>query len=76
MLPINGCDPEINVLFIGGYILEKLHVRKSIDIASLFKMGNRDLKISTDHMILALDWLYIISVIDYKNNKVLLNEAC
>ncbi len=75
MLPINGSHPEVNVLFIGGYILEKLKKENSIRITSLFKLGDKELSVSTDHIILALDWLYTISAIDYKNNKVLLNET-
>jgi len=75
MIPSNGCHPEINVLFIGGFILKTLKEQNNIDIASLFKKGNNELKVSTDHMILALDWLYVISAIDYKKNEITLNEV-
>jgi hypothetical protein len=75
MIPFNGCHPEINVLFIGGFILKALKEQKNINMVSLFKKGNDELKISTDHMILALDWLYVISAIDYKNNEIILNET-
>lgn len=75
MLPVSGCHPEVNVLFIGGYILKKVQENHGIDIISLFKLGNKELKVSTDHMILALDWLYTISAIDCKNNEVFLHEA-
>lgn len=75
MLPSNGCHPEINVLFIGGYILKILEQQQSINIELLFKKGSSELKVSTDHMILALDWLYIISAINYKKNEIILNEV-
>jgi hypothetical protein len=75
MLPSNGCHPEINVLFIGGFILKTLKEHKNINTTALFIKGNNELNVSTDHMILALDWLYVISAIDYKNNEITLNEV-
>ena len=75
MLPSNGCHPEINVLFIGAFILKTLKEHKSIDTITLFKKGNNELSVSTDHMILALDWLYVISAINYKDDEITLNEA-
>lgn len=75
MLPSNGCHPEINVLFIGGFILKILKEFEVVDITTLFRKGDSELNVSTDHMILALDWLYSISAIDVKNNEIILNEA-
>jgi len=75
MIPSNGCHPEINVLFIGGYVLEQIRSEKRLGINVLFEKGVSELKISVDHMMLALDWLYIISAINIDNNEITLNEA-
>ncbi|MCD9501666.1 hypothetical protein GLP37_05695 [Photobacterium phosphoreum] len=77
MLPTKGSNPEVNVLYIGGFILKKLHERKRkrMTITQLMKVGTKELSISVDHIILALDWLYIISAIGYDSNEVFINEA-
>ncbi|MCP4985660.1 MAG: hypothetical protein GY928_06190 [Colwellia sp.] len=77
MLPIKGCNPEINILYIGAYILEKLNTRKNkrITIKQLFKLGSAELDVSVEHIILALDWLYIISAINHNNQEVFINEV-
>lgn len=76
MLPTKGCHPELNVLYIGGYILKKLYERKNkrMPISQLMKMGTRELSITVDYIILALDWLYIISAISYNSKEVFINE--
>ena len=76
MLPIKGCNPEINILYIGAYVLKELHERKSkhMAIKQLFKVGAKDLSVSIDHIILALDWLYIISAINHNGKEVFINE--
>ncbi|EHR8951978.1 ABC-three component system middle component 6 [Escherichia coli] len=77
MLPTKGSHPEMNVLYIGGYILKKLHECKKgrMTITQLMKVGVRELSVSVDHIILSLDWLYIISAIGYDSNEVFINEA-
>ena len=76
MLPTKGCNPELNVLYIGGFILKKLHERKSrrMSIPLLMQVGTKELSITVDYIILALDWLYIISAISYNNKEVFINE--
>lgn len=76
MLPTKGCNPELNVLYIGGFILKKLHERKSkrMSISLLMQVGTKELSITVDYIILALDWLYIISAISYNNKEVFINE--
>ncbi|HBU5903584.1 TPA: hypothetical protein L9K44_004806 [Klebsiella quasipneumoniae subsp. quasipneumoniae] len=77
MLPIKGSHPEMNVLYIGGFILNKLRDQKKerIQISQLMDAGVKELSVSVDHIILALDWLYIISAIGYDSNEVFINEA-
>lgn len=77
MLPTKGSHPEVNVLYIGGFILEVLneHGRKRMTTTRLIKLGIKELSVSVDHIILALDWLYIISAINYDSKGVFINEA-
>jgi hypothetical protein len=77
MLPVNGSNPKINILYIGAYILKKLNnqTHKSMKILDLFRILTRELSISIDHIILALDWLYMISAIDGNKKEVYINET-
>lgn len=77
MLPVNGSNPKINILYIGAYILKKLNnqTHKSMKILDLFRILTRELSISIDHIILALDWLYMISAIDRNKKEVYINET-
>lgn len=77
MIPIKGSHPELNVLYLGGYILKKLYERKTKRMAILYLMrtGTKELSISVDHLILALDWLYIISAINFDGKEVFINEV-
>lgn len=67
----------MNVLYIGGFILKQLQEckRGRIKIAQLMKAGEKELSVSVDHIILALDWLYIISAISYDRKEVFINEV-
>ncbi|WP_241810715.1 ABC-three component system middle component 6 [Serratia sp. 14-2641] len=67
----------MNVLYIGGFILKQLHEckRGRMTITQLMKIGAKELSVSVDHIILALDWLYIISAIGYDRQEVFINEA-
>ncbi|KHT14816.1 ABC-three component system middle component 6 [Pectobacterium brasiliense] len=77
MLPTKGSHPEMNVLYIGGFILKQLQEckRGRIKITQLMNTGEKELSVSVDHIILALDWLYIISAISYDRNEVFINEV-
>ncbi|MGL4674691.1 MAG: ABC-three component system middle component 6 [Wohlfahrtiimonas sp.] len=77
MIPIKGSHPELNVLYLGGYILKKLYECKTKRMAILYLMrtGTKELSISVDHLILALDWLYIISAINFDGKEVFINEV-
>lgn len=77
MIPIKGCHPELNVFYLGGYVLKKLHDQKNkrLNILKLMHIGTVELSISVDHLILALDWLYVISAIDSDGTEVFINEV-
>lgn len=77
MLPTKGTHPEMNVLFIGGFILKQLHEckRGRMTLIQLMKVGTKELSVSVDYIILALDWLYIISAIGYDKKEVFINEV-
>ena len=77
MIPTKGLNPEINVVYIGAFVLKQLHdtKKRKMKILRLMTLGEKELSISRDHMILTLDWLFTISAITYKNNEVFINEA-
>lgn len=77
MLPTKGSHPDMNVLYIGGFILKILHESKKerMAVSQLMNVGTKKLSVSVDHIILALDWLYIISAIGYDGEEVFINEA-
>lgn len=74
VLPINGCDPKLNVYFIGGIILEKIYLGEC-DLNKLMQTTSLDLDVSMDHIILSLDWLFMISAININDDMVTINEA-
>ncbi|MGK0307256.1 MAG: hypothetical protein ACI8RP_000207 [Urechidicola sp.] len=69
-----GCDPKINVVYIGSEIL-KLLISESFDLHNLIIKSTNTLDISIDHVILSLDWLFIVKAISINNDKVILNET-
>jgi hypothetical protein len=74
MIPSSGCDPEINVVSIGAKILKKL-VEENSSLDVILSDCSSELKVSIDHVILSLDWLYSIKAIDFNGTEVLINEA-
>ncbi len=76
MLPIKGSNPENNILYIGAHILNLLNECKNnrIPITELFKVTSKNLDVSIDHIILTLDWLFIISAINHNGYEVFFNE--
>ena len=77
MIPTKGSNPEINIVYIGAFVLKQLHEKKSrrMKITRLMKLGESELSISIDHMLLTLDWLFTISAITHTNDEVFINEA-
>lgn len=74
MIPNAGCDPKINIVTIGAEILVRLR-KGSIDISELLLNCAAELNVSVDHIILAIDWLYIISAVRVEGERVDLYET-
>lgn len=74
MIPRRGCDPEINIVSMGAKILEILE-RNSLTLEKILIEGSSELSVSTDHIILTLDWLFSIKAIDFDGVGVFINET-
>lgn len=74
MIPRNGCDPEINVVSIGAKILERI-VKEGGSLDEIMTVCSPELKVSVDHIILSLDWLFSIKAIDFNGEEVVINEV-
>jgi hypothetical protein len=74
MIPRNGCDPEINVVSIGAKILEKI-IKEGTSLDEIMTDCSSELKVSVDHIILSLDWLFSIKAIDFNGEEVIINDA-
>ena len=74
MIPRNGCDPEINVVSIGAKILDKI-VKEGTSLDEIMTDCSSELKVSVDHIILSLDWLFSIKAIDFNGEEVTINDA-
>lgn len=74
MIPSSGCDPEINVVSIGAKILKKIAEENS-SLDAIMSDCSSELKVSIDHVILSLDWLFSIKAIDFDGTEVFINEA-
>lgn len=74
MIPNPGCDPNINIIKIGAYLLSNLK-SSPCDVTQLLKNSSDDLSVSIDHIILSLDWLYVISAIKINKNEISINDT-
>lgn len=74
MIPVEGCDPKINIVNIGAGILEQLAI-ESITIESLISTFSVKYSVSIDHIILSLDWLFTINAISTDGQTVHINET-
>jgi len=73
MILTSGCDPQINVLFIGAEILRLLK-NKTFEIEKIIFEVTNKFDISIDHVILSIDWLYMIKAININDNKIFIDE--
>jgi hypothetical protein len=69
MLPLPGCDPRVNVVVLGARLIDEIRADGYGVEKLLFELPPK-LKVSTDHIILTLDWLFAISVIDMDQGMV------
>ncbi|MCP1319752.1 ABC-three component system middle component 6 [Halomonas sp. 707B3] len=74
MIPRSGCDPEINVVSIGAKILKKV-AEENPSLDAILTDCSSELKVSIDHIILSLDWLFSIRAIGFNGVEVFINEA-
>lgn len=74
MIPRSGCDPEINVVSIGAKILKKV-AEENPSLDAILTDCSSELKVSIDHIILSLDWLFSIKAIRFNGVEVFINEA-
>lgn len=74
MIPRSGCDPEINVVSIGAKILKKV-AEENPSLDAILTDCSSELKVSIDHIILSLDWLFSIKAIGFNGVEVFINEA-
>ncbi|EHD2282070.1 hypothetical protein AB6919_003369 [Vibrio cholerae] len=74
MIPRSGCDPEINVVSIGAKILKKV-AEQNLSLDAILMHCSSELKVSIDHIILTLDWLFSIKAIEFNGTEVFINEA-
>ncbi|MFM5553204.1 ABC-three component system middle component 6 [Aeromonas veronii] len=59
---------------MGAKILEILK-RNSLTLDEILIEGSSELSVSTDHIILTLDWLFLIKAIDFDGVGVFINET-
>jgi hypothetical protein len=70
MIPNSGCDPRINVVRIGAYLLKSLFAGPR-EIDELLQQSAAEFGVSIDHVILSLDWLFAISAIKCSANQIM-----
>lgn len=69
MLPSPGCDPETNVLVLGAKILKKIS-SEEVEIDWLLEVFSSEIGVSVDHVILSLDWLYMIGAVYIEGERI------
>jgi hypothetical protein len=74
MILNSGCDPKINVVFIGAEIL-KILIEKPTDLDVLIPKIAKLIDVSFDHVLLAIDWLFVINAITKDGNNLVINET-
>lgn len=62
MIPNPGCHPSINIVFIGAILIALLINFDDIDEVIIIAVNTLD--VSYDHVLLSLDWLFLIGAIN------------
>lgn len=74
MIPVEGSDPELNIVSIGAMILKKVMIEKT-GIDHIISFYPDELGVSVDHVILTLDWLFTINAIGFDGSEVYISNA-
>lgn len=74
MIPSPNTDPRISVLFLGAEVLKAID-RQGLDVSVVLEEMSSIFGVSFDHMMLALEWLFIIDAVFVDDGKVKLYEA-
>lgn len=69
MLPSPGCDPEINVVVLGAKVLKKIS-SENVEVDWLLESFSTEVGVSVDHIILSLDWLYMIGAVYIEGERI------
>lgn len=71
-------NPKLSLINIGGFILQELHTDAELDTNVLYERVNAQLPLSFTLFMYALDWLYLVKVIDYDNGvfRLCTSEDC
>lgn len=74
MIPNAGSNPDINIVVLGASLLKKLF-ESSLSIQELLVVIPKEIGVSSDHIILTLDWLFLIDAISMSGDEVYINEV-
>ena len=73
MLLPDNIHPERSVYFNGAFVLQTLQESGSMRFLDLYEQTNKRQPMSMHIFILCLDWLFLLSVVTLKREKV---ELC
>lgn len=67
-------NPALSLYYLGGVILQELGNDSPLEIDNLYKECQAQLKqdLHIDFFYYALDWLFLLSLVNLENGKVLL----
>ncbi|WP_410017418.1 ABC-three component system middle component 6 [Pseudomonas sp. 13B_2.1_Bac1] len=74
MLPSQSCDPDINVVVLGAKLIKRLASTET-NVEWLLEEFPSELGVSVDHVILCVDWLYMIDAIYIDGERICVYEA-
>lgn len=68
MLLPTDIKPKYSLYYIGGILLKEMNEHSEYDFFTLYHYLKKDYTISFRSYILAVDWLYLINVIEVKED--------
>lgn len=72
MLLPDNIYPENSIYYNGAFVLKVLQDKRSIELLELFQEVKLNNKMSFPVFMLCLDWLYLISIAEIKEGRVVL----